>query len=84
MSQDQYSNGARKWNSGPPPSVGWWPASACRGGDVFRWWNGIFWSWPAYRDMSACEASKQARKEDENTRIEWQHRPESWSERSKT
>lgn len=38
------SDAPRTWNSGPPPHVGWWNASACHIPDIWRWWDGIQWS----------------------------------------
>ena len=41
----------RKWNSGPPPHVGWW---RCKDtlmesqSEAWRWWNGKLWSWSCY------------------------------------
>lgn len=35
---------ARKWHSGPPPSIGWWPASVDRDHTALRYWNGGWWS----------------------------------------
>lgn len=32
------------WQSGPPPNVGWWPASIGDDVRVLRFWNGEFWS----------------------------------------
>lgn len=34
------------WRDGPPPSIGWWPASASQEKCVIdiRWWNGVEWS----------------------------------------
>lgn len=32
------------WRSGPPPSIGWWPASAGKWLTILRWWDGIKWS----------------------------------------
>lgn len=32
------------WRSGPPPEVGWWPASTSQNPELLRWWNGKFWS----------------------------------------
>lgn len=31
------------WRSGPPPSVGWWPASKRGDPTVLRWWGGSNW-----------------------------------------
>ena len=33
----------RQWHSGPPPSVGWWPASLVKDEMSVRWWDGV-WS----------------------------------------
>lgn len=38
-----------RWMTGKPPSVGWYIASPRRQRiDSYRWWNGQFWSMPAY------------------------------------
>ena len=34
----------RQWHSGPPPSVGWWPASIVENPKTIRWWDGDVWS----------------------------------------
>jgi hypothetical protein len=76
---------SKKWHSGPPPSVGWWPASMVRDEDVFRWWNGLHWSAPAQSSHTAEYAAAQARvKSHWEPGIEWQHRPASWPARSRT
>ena len=33
------------WYKGPPPAIGWWPAS--QGSDIhsIRYWDGEFWGW---------------------------------------
>ena len=77
----------KKWHSGPPPSVGWWPASASflpeKG--YLRWFNGEEWSAPATPDESSKNAAIAARnfcrRVDE---VKWQHRPASWPKRSRT
>jgi hypothetical protein len=33
-----------KWHSGPPPSIGWWPASVNENPKFFRWYDGAEWS----------------------------------------
>jgi hypothetical protein len=33
-----------KWHKGPPPSIGWWPASHHEDDSILRWWNGEYWS----------------------------------------
>lgn len=47
----------RTWHSGPPPSVGWWPASAFGDPESIRWWDGVRWSattWPHYKAAQAA------------------------------
>jgi hypothetical protein len=74
-----------KWRKGPPPSIGWWPASYCRGANVLRWWNGAWWSLAAYSKMTAEQAAEQATvKSDFHDAVEWTDRPAWWPERSKT
>lgn len=48
------------WHKGPPPEIGWWPASVSRNDLSIRWWNGECWSWPAYPDYSARLAADSA------------------------
>ena len=50
-----------KWHKGPPPSVGWWPASFCGGLDSYRWWNGKKWSVPVSSSETAEIAGDCAR-----------------------
>lgn len=74
-----------KWRKGPPPSIGWWPASYGRNADVLRWWDGSWWSIDAHPSYTAKKAAHFAR----NVAIlqegiEWTDRPEWWPERSKT
>lgn len=76
-----------KWNKGPPPSVGWWPASIAKRKDCIRWWNGRKWSVAAWDDMdseSAAIHAKVAVLQVHQDAILWTHRPASWPERSKT
>ena len=47
----------RDWHKGPPPHVGWWNASANGFHDIWRWWDGRYWSRPAGEHMSATEAA---------------------------
>ena len=76
-----------EWHSGPPPSVGWWPASAndIPQEGVYRWFDGDMWGSPAYPEQSAEDAADCAafpcRRPDE---VKWKHRPDNWPERSKT
>lgn len=79
----------RKLFSGPPPSVGWWPASRTESPNELRWWNGSHWSiifrrandgMTDFRDAD----NPHARAPELPTPIQWQHRPASWPERSRT
>lgn len=75
-----------KWRKGPPPSIGWWPASLVRDSDSLRWWNGAAWSEQAYRGDSPKKAAMLAKwqiswRQEE---IEWTDRPADWPERSRT
>ena len=76
-----------KWRKGPPPSIGWWPASVCKDLGCVRWWNGKHWSQAAWADTPVKVAASTARKpelaviQDE---IEWTDRPADWPKRSKT
>ena len=72
------------WHKGPPPSIGWWPASRCRLPDHFRWWNGKWWSMPATITETAKEAEYAAKIKTVMSDIEWTDRPASWPERSRT
>ena len=49
-----------KWHSGPPPHVGWWNASVNKIAGVWRWWNGIYWSYAAISKDDAVEAARLA------------------------
>jgi len=79
-----------KWNSGPPPSVGWWPASRCRDYSGMRWWNGACWSINFNRENNGFVRASEADTSDaraptiEDRPIEWRHRPKSWPKRSHT
>ena len=48
------------WHSGPPPSVGWWPASVFEDPEIVRWWNGKCWSMQAMAHFSAQMAAEVA------------------------
>ena len=75
-----------KWHKGPPPSVGWWPASTQRVGKIYRWWNGEYWSRPAFAGLTAVEADFKAAIPSINSteNIWWAPRPKSWPARSHT
>jgi hypothetical protein len=74
-----------KWHKGPPPSIGWWPASFDRNELVYRWWNGSCWSVPALKGDSAQTVARCANiPAQESDMIEWTDRPKSWPKRSRT
>jgi len=73
------------WHKGPPPSVGWWPASQCRKMNIVRWWNGAYWSVAADQSESPESANRAANmKTLYLNEIEWRDRPEDWPARSRT
>ena len=66
----------QKWNKGAPPSIGWWPASGFKDTHSIRWWNGEYWSRPAYPYWTAIQAAEYAEQKsihDQNW-IEWSER----------
>lgn len=77
---------SKKWHSGPPPSIGWWPASMRKRPHTYRWWDGRRWSFAAYcydsKDDAAMSASIYTPERAEQ--ICWQTRPSDWPERSRT
>lgn len=72
------------WHSGPPPSVGWWPASTQRNSRVFRWWDGELWSTVAMLGDSWKDVARYAAIKDRRPNILWTDRPASWPARSRT
>ena len=73
------------WHSGPPPSLGWWPASTDENRDVYRWWNGKYWSRFVGRDAPMAAVGRAASNPAYGFGgIRWTDRPASWPERSKT
>ncbi len=73
------------WNDGPPPSIGWWPASYDEDSDCLRWWDGTYWSVAAYKDTLVDDIAWCAeQKAGLQWHIQWKHRPHDWPKRSKT
>jgi hypothetical protein len=73
------------WHKGPPPSIGWWPASWGRLKGAYRWWNGHEWSVAVSCRHSAREAAAEARVAAAyQERVEWTDRPKHWPKRSRT
>lgn len=44
-----------KWRSGPPPAIGWWPASKIEDFTRLRWWDGVGWSQAVHASQAASE-----------------------------
>jgi hypothetical protein len=74
------------WHKGPPPSIGWWPASFWRDPCAYRWWDGTCWSLACTRYDSAVEAAVKASEPASTAveEIEWTDWPASWPDRSRT
>lgn len=76
---------AKRWRSGPPPSIGWWPASVYRIETAIRWWDGACWSCAAYPACTPQQAAHYAnQKTSLSDKIRWLPRPASWPARSHT
>ena len=73
-----------EWYSGPPPSIGWWPASVTRDPKALRWWNGEHWSLACYRGMDLRQITRYSALKTENKFIYWTWRPSGWPRRSRT
>lgn len=77
--------GKGPWRDGPPPSVGWWPASVHPYRDMLRCWNGAQWSCCASSCQSAETAAKDAAMPALGQKtIRWRDRADWWPERSRT
>jgi hypothetical protein len=66
-----------KWHKGPPPSIGWWPASVQHDRKVLRWWNGEYWSiaaYPKYTAQAAANMAKHRFYESDKEPIKWTER----------
>ena len=65
-----------KWHKGPPPEIGWWPASLVQDHQCIRWWNGKYWSVGAIPEDSAEKAAKFASKRSSHSTgwIQWTDR----------
>jgi hypothetical protein len=46
--------------SGPPPSIGWWPATIHKFRSPIRWWNGENWSACAFKGDSIQQVTLMA------------------------
>lgn len=74
-----------RWHKGPPPSVGWWPASQFRTTGLYRWWDGVCWSKCAgKRDSEQTAARLASIPARDSSRIEWHDRPKGWPPQSYT
>lgn len=74
-----------RWRDGPPPSIGWWPASVFEFSACLRWWNGTCWSFPVDRTSPLHEVILMAKIPSAcQDRIQWQVRPIGWPSKSHT
>lgn len=61
---------------GPPPSIGWWPATIHGIRGPIRWWNGEHWSACAFKGESMEHVLKMAKTQADSTTaefIKWSH-----------
>ena len=65
MTKRKYINPPRSedcvWRDGPPPEIGWWPASIWQDTTILRWWDGVSWSFPARDHFDSEKAASYAR-----------------------
>jgi len=64
------------WRSGPPPEIGWWPASWMSPPDpsVLRWWNGKYWSCCVDHSESSQRAEIRSKLKEVDALILWTDR----------
>jgi len=63
------------WHSGPPPEIGWWPASTDRDKSRLRWWNDEYWSkFATCTDTPRLAAFYAAQKDADQENIQWAER----------
>lgn len=84
-----------KFNSGPPPSIGWWPTRIRwdTGGygrvGWLRWWNGTVWSMAVRITADATNAGRLALITTavvgmSRVEVQWADRPDNWPAHSYT
>jgi hypothetical protein len=71
---------ADEWFSGPPPSLGWWPASTLCDPNVIRYYDGKRWSTSMLSEMRANRADDYAACKDYSGNVKWAKR---WWEKAK-
>ena len=52
-----------EWFSGPPPSIGWYPASISQNWELLRYWDGSVWSWAVNYQASPQEVAAGLKRE---------------------
>lgn len=77
------------WHKGPPPSIGWWPASKVFDETSVRWWNGTHWSYSfsalkTYTDHHLNFWAPCIERVKSGELIYWMDRPNYWPDKSKT
>ena len=67
---------AKEWFKGPPPEIGWWPASTMRNPGTLRYWDGEYWSNGIfdYEPKSRITKDVLKQREDNLDLILWAHR----------
>ena len=65
---------ADEWFSGPPPEIGWWPASTCRDPRAIRYYDGEQWSKTARAGMAVKQAARMAKQKLYGASVEWAKR----------
>lgn len=76
-----------EWNEGPPPAVGWYPASIFKNAKNLRYWNGRRWSQSVLDVAPAVFAEYMADQPcsgDDMKCMLWQHQPRDWPENART
>lgn len=60
------------WHKGPPPHVGWWAASVWQNENMWRWWNGKYWSHASgVCETARAAATGAAKKAGNSSQIRW-------------
>jgi len=77
---------SKEWFSGPPPSIGWWPASINKDRSYLRWWNGEYWSLCCKEGdlLHTITTNAKLATFNHSTNIKWAKRPMTWPLRSYT
>ena len=61
----------RKWYGGPPPHIGWWNAGMFDDPEIWRWWDGAFWSLGVHCSAPGFMAAETAERKTKSASIYW-------------